>query len=349
MTRILLTFLVVFCVSCKQTNQTVPRIEGSIKENVKVVKTIAFGSCNHEDDSQKYWDEILKEKPDVWIWGGDNIYANSRDMSVLKRKYDSQLNNPYYQNFISEVDVFGTWDDHDYGANDGNKLFELKEESKTLALDFLGVSNLHEVRLREGIYQDYILGEPGQQIKLLLLDTRSFQDPLKPNPSGKSRYLKSQGDLLGEEQWIWLENELYENEAEVHIIMSSIQFIAEKHGFEKWDNFPNSKDKMIEIIHYSNARNVIFLSGDRHIGEISRLKIDSLNYPLYDITSSGLTHSYTKSKEVNPYRIGALVVDKNYGILNFDWKKDKVHIQCKIKGMDGSIYVHESLGEFALN
>lgn len=340
------------CSACKTNTTTTSTKDYLISKSPKSIKSIskiAFGSCNHEDDSQEYWQEIAKNHPDLWIWGGDNIYGDSNIPDVLKRKYNLLKTNQHYQKFRNSVPIIGTWDDHDYGMNDGNKTFTIKEESKQLMLDFLDVPATSTVFQHPGCYMSYVFGDVGKRIKILLLDTRTFQDVLKKNPSGKSRYLKStDGDLLGMEQWNWLEQELYKDEAEVHIIMSSIQVIADKHGFEKWDNFPRSKDKLISIIHYSNARNIMFLSGDRHIGEISRIVNDSINYPIYDITSSGLTHSYTKSKEINPYRLGNLVVDKNYGVLEFDWKKDSVDVICKIKGMQGQEFVNHKI-EFSIN
>ena len=332
--------------SIKATNEYLSSISPS---TIKNIKTIAFGSCNHEDDDQSYWNEIAKNNPDLWIWGGDNIYGDSKAMKVLKSKYDLLKENSFYQDFRNIVPVIGTWDDHDYGDNDGNKTFSMKAESKELMLEFLDVPATSDVYNHEGVYMSYSFGDVGKRVKVILLDTRSFQDVLSKNPSGKSRYLTSkEGDILGKEQWNWLEQELYNNVADVHIIMSSIQFIADKHGFEKWSNFPKAKDKLISMIHYSNANNVIFLSGDRHIAEISRIVNDSLNFPLYDITSSGLTHSYTKSKEVNPYRIGDLVVDKNYGILNFNWSDSTVVINCKLKGMSGQVYVNHDI-QYKLN
>jgi len=339
-----ISILLSFSCKSKIDSKNIENKPSASTNSIQNINTIAFGSCNREDKDQSYWKEISKNNPDLWIWGGDNIYGDSHDMNVLESKYQLIKTNKYYQEFRSKVPIIGTWDDHDYGQNDGNKYFIKKEESKVLMLDFLDVHITSDVFKHEGVYMSYTFGEPGKRVKIILLDTRSFQDKLTKNKSGKSRYNKSQnGDLLGEEQWNWLENELYKNEADVHVIMSSIQFIADKHGYEKWSNFPKSKDKMISIIHYSNANNVMFLSGDRHIGEISKNQIDSLNFPLYDITSSGLTHSYTKSKEVNPYRIGDLVVDKNYGVLQFDWKDKNVIVNCKIKGMDGSIFIDQNI------
>lgn len=318
-------------------------------ENVAVSK-IAFGSCSDEDKSQEHWLEIANDNPDLWIWGGDNIYADTEDMNVMAKKYAMQKSNKHYQNFISKVPVIGTWDDHDYGQNDGNKSYLKKKESKKLLLEFLDVSPLNPVYNHDGVYMSYEIGEPHKKVKIILLDSRSFQDILEEDKNSKARYLKSMdGDILGEEQWQWLTNELQNSSAEINIIVSSIQFIADKHAYEKWANFPKAKQRMLKLINENDKRNILFISGDRHIGEISKLSIDGLDYPLYDITSSGLTHSYTKSTEVNPYRIGDLVVDKNYGLLQFDWKPQSVNISCQIKGIDGKVLVNEDLGDFKIN
>src|SRR5690349_16464987 len=104
----------------------------------KNVYTIAFGSCNRESRPQPLWEEVEKDKPDLWIWLGDNIYGDSNDTTVLRAKYNMQLNQPGYKSLVSKTPIIGTWDDHDFGKNDGNKTFAAKKESQQLALDFLG-------------------------------------------------------------------------------------------------------------------------------------------------------------------------------------------------------------------
>ena len=66
---------------------------------------------------------------------------------------------------------------------------------------------------------------------------------------------------------------------------------------------------------------MVLLSGDRHIGEISRLNLPNLPYPLYDITSSGLTHVYKAADEENQYRISDLVTSLNFGLIKIDMKR----------------------------
>lgn len=282
--------------------------------NIEDIQRIAFGSCNVQEMNQAYWDTIAMQKPDLWIWMGDNIYGDSEDMNVLKQKYDKQKADKYYKNFIANTPILGTWDDHDYGVNDGNKLFKFKNESKALMIEFLDLEDLPNIEERPGVYYSVDIGQ-NNDVKVISLDTRSFQDVLKYNPTKETRYLPSDGDLLGEDQWKWLEKEIQNSESKLNIIVSSIQFIAVDHKFEKWANFPKSRDRMLELLSQNRDKKVIFISGDRHLAEVSRMDLRSLQYPLYDITSSGLTHSYEKADEPNRYRISKLSGQKNFAVL----------------------------------
>ncbi len=93
---------------------------------------IAFGSCNNQSLTNTLWGEIKKNKPDVWIWVGDIIYSNTEDMNYLQQNYLRQKSNKDYTDFIKNVDVMGTWDDHDYGLNDGGIEYPKKVESQKL-------------------------------------------------------------------------------------------------------------------------------------------------------------------------------------------------------------------------
>ena len=307
----------------------------------KAINTIAFGSCSHEDDSVQLWDDIIATKPDLWIWMGDNIYGDTQDMGLMKKKYDTQKARPDYQRLLKTCPVIGTWDDHDYGVNDGGKFFSKKEESKKLALDFLGVPAKAKVRKHEGIYDSYVFGPHRRQVKVILLDTRTFRDTVIISKIPGHRYDPNpEGDILGEKQWKWLRNELMGSDAEVNIIVSSIQFLADDHYWEKWGNFPGARKRMLDLLEATRRHSpVIFISGDRHIAEVSRLNMPKLPYALYDFTSSGLTHTWDEARdEKNSLRVGHLIVQKNFGVLRFNWAEPLLNIEMEVHGKDGVIW-----------
>lgn len=301
---------------------------------------IAFGSCSHEHDSIQMWDNIITHHPKAWIWMGDNIYGDTYDMGLMKSKYDMQKGRPSYQKLISSAEIYGIWDDHDYGINDGGKEYRMKEESKKLMLDFLDIPESHDVWNHPGGYQSYDINDGDLKIKLLLLDTRYFRDTLERNINPPPNYLpNASGTILGEEQWRWLEKELTGSDADIHLIGSSIQLIPNDHGYEKWGNFPKERQRFFELIAKTAPARPIILSGDRHIAEFSKIDLEGLGYPLYEFTSSGLTHTWSLNSTVeeNQYRVGEMIISKNFGLIEIEHNKNSIKINLIVRGSDNEV------------
>lgn len=296
--------------------------------------TITFGSCSHEDDDQSYWDLIAQQNPDLWIWLGDNIYGDSEDMAVIESKYTQLKTDSNYRAFHEEKAIIGVWDDHDYGVNDGGKEYPKKKETRDLMFEFLDVPQTHPAWQREGGYTSYTFGEKGKKVKVILLDARYFRDSLEKSYPAPKRYVyipNTDGDILGEAQWNWLTGELKNSDAQLHLIGSGIQIIPEDHRFEKWANFPNARKKLFETIAASGQENVVLLSGDRHISEFSQMSITGKEKPLYEFTSSGLTHTWGSARgEENQHRVGELTIATSYGLIAIDWNATPLNVTMKM-------------------
>ncbi len=303
------------------------------------IYSIAFGSCDNQRLKNELWKSIDENHPAAWIWGGDDVYSDTEDMKELKENYAIQKNDSDYLQFISNKQILGTWDDHDYGLNDGGEEYPYKRESQQLLFDFLGTSKDAPERFRDGVYNSRVIDFDGNKVKVIVLDTRFFRTAvtkavnskkrLQPNPYG-------QGTILGEAQWKWLEQELNTSDAQFNVIVSSIQLVSNQHGFECWGNFPHEIDKLEKMLAASKAKGTFIISGDRHIATFSSKKIANLNYPLVDFTSSGLTHVYSSfSGEENPYQIGKVVAEKNFGLLQFDFTNNCVIMQ--IRGLENKL------------
>jgi alkaline phosphatase D len=321
--------LLTFSIIVVLVNACTPRPTSSSDLRTAPLTQIAFGSCSHEYDPQPLWKPILKNRPQLWIWLGDNIYGDTHDMLVMKQKYEVQKTHAEYKKLAASSTVIGIWDDHDFGINDGGKAYAKKEESQQLMLDFLDVPAGSERRTREGAYESYTYGPEGKQVKVILLDARYFRDTLMKQ---NKLYIPNEtGTILGEAQWQWLEKELKDSKAAVHLIASGIQMIPEEHIYEKWANFPQERKRLLELISSTKAPGVILLSGDRHIAEISKYTHPSVAYPIYEVTASGLTHSATNNKgEPNRYRVGKLINVLNFGVITIDWKQPlNVHLQIR--------------------
>lgn len=289
---------------------------------------IAFGSCNNQQLENKLWPSVIKNNPNVWVWGGDNIYSDTYDMEKMALDYKTQKEDNEYMKVVNSTRVLGTWDDHDYGLNDGGEEYEMRKESQQLFLDFMDVPKDDPRREREGIYHAEIFETTKGSIKIIVLDTRYFRTGLTKSETQNRRFqpnIYGEGTILGKEQWQWLAAELKNSKTDFNVIVTSIQLLSGEHGFETWANFPHEQDKLYSLIKASKAKGVMVLSGDRHISEFSKKEIKGIKYPLVDFTSSGLTHVYSSfSGEPNPNRVGEVISEKSFGVLRFNFKAKRV-------------------------
>lgn len=306
---------------------TVCSISAQDRQFKKPLTSLAFGSCNRTDLNPIIWNAIADKQPEVWVWLGDIVYTDSGSMEDLESKYTIQKQLPAYQRLKNQSQVYGVWDDHDFGANDAGSTFEQKITSRELLFDFLDLPPNHMARQREGAYQSYCFGEAEQKLCLYLLDVRYFKEPYEVDPNPSQRYKKNEGMLLGEAQWQWLESQLAKDNAKIHLFGGGIQLLSPEHPYEKWANFPKAQKRFIDLLEKNKIQTPIYLSGDRHIAEISARELKSKS-TLYDVTSSGLTHSYDSLKEeVNPFRISPLITHLNFGMLQINWEKSILQVQ----------------------
>jgi alkaline phosphatase D len=298
---------------------------------------IAFGSCMHQSLPKPVLDLATASAPDLFVFLGDNIYGDTDDMAVLAAKYAEQAASPELQRLRSATPTIATWDDHDYGRDDAGAEYPYKAESKALFLDFWDEPADSLRRRRDGIYTSYLFEEEGGTVQLILLDTRWFRDALDPNDgSGKNDYQPTNDTtrtLLGVEQWAWLEMELA-RPADVRIIATSIQLAHEYNGWESWTNMPHERQRMVDLVRASGAEVTLFISGDAHWAELSRFEGDG-GYPLYDLTSSGITEDWPEIAE-NVNRIGSPVADNNYGFVEIAWGDDDDLIALGIVDVSGA-------------
>lgn len=300
---------------------------------------IGFGSCSNQNVPIPIFKLINQKKPDVFVFLGDNVYADTRNPEHMKITYSKLGNNPDYQVLTRQSNVIATWDDHDYGSNDAGRHFDFKEQSKQIFLDFFNEPAQSERRERPGIYTSYYYQTNNKTIQVILLDTRTFRDDLieyggefKNNKKffyrlSYSPYKTADSTLLGEPQWKWLEEEL-KKPADVRVIGSSIQFGITYNGFESWANFPHEKTRMLNLIKSTKANGVLFISGDVHYAELSKMQSDSL-YPIFDVTSSGLTQEW-KYATPNDNRLCGPVMRNNFGMLEFDFSLPDPIIRMQI-------------------
>lgn len=336
----ILLIILIFCASCSKKLTIFKNIEGPFAERSALPSVISFGSCNKVDKKQPLWDEIIKNEPDLWIWLGDIVYADTEDMNEMKTHYDAQKSIPSYQQLRKDCQVIGIYDDHDYGVNNGGHEFPKRKESRDLLFNFLDVPANDPAWQHEGAYSVQNYKTDHHHLKVIMLDGRYFRE----DPPRKSERESSENTYLGENQWQWLEDELTKDQPEVLILGSGIQVIPVDHPFEKWANFPNERNRLLTLLEKSGIERIIIISGDRHLCEMSRLERQSGDQFLYEVTSSGMTHCFKGNiTEKNKHRLGRNFGKLNFGLIRIDWDQSPPHIQLELRGLNNELFSQYSL------
>jgi alkaline phosphatase D len=299
---------------------------------------IAFGCCADESKPQPVWEPVLARHNDLFIFLGDNIYADTRDMELMRRKYAKLAAQPGFIRLRDSTPVVAMWDDHDFGENDAGGDFPMKDESRRIFLDFWQEPADSPRRERDGVYASYVFGPPGERVQVILPDlryNRTAMTPMalqgadyeawgrrqvaagRPLPGPYVRNPDHAATMLGERQWQWLERQ-FDVPAEIRLFGSSVQVLADATGWEAWANFARDQDRLFDVIRRKRANGVVFLSGDIHYAELSKLDVN-VPYPLWDLTSSGLTEEW-RVPTPNANRASEVVADANFGWIDIDWK-----------------------------
>ncbi|MFZ4404479.1 MAG: alkaline phosphatase D family protein [Pseudobdellovibrionaceae bacterium] len=296
------------------------------------LSTIAFGSCANQDAPQPLWNEILKNDPQLFLFMGDNIYASKAEQKPASEQYKKLNKIPEYKKARESIPFMATWDDHDYGVNDGGANNPDKIQAQKDFSNYWRYIKDSIPLNQEGIYHSKLLGPNKKTVLVIMLDTRYFRSPLVPandpnNP--KLKYLPNKdkkSTLLGEKQWQWLEAQL-RRKADLTIVVSSIQMLAETPGFEKWGNFPHEKERFFNTLKKTRAKNVFIFSGDRHIGFMSEEKINGWG-TLYEVSSSSINRPTDLSEE-DPAYLFPIYNQENFALMKIDWQTHKIFFELR--------------------
>jgi alkaline phosphatase D len=306
----------------------------ALPEESAPLSHILFGSCHTAEAPIPILRTIASEPADLFVYLGDNVYGDTRgDMSLpeLRAQYQLLSSHPDFRALRATHPMIATWDDHDYGLNDAGGDFSAREYAKRIFETFWGTGA--RTSNRDGVYDAYVFGPEGQRVQIILLDTRSARSPLTRLPQRGARGPYGQSDdvnqrMLSDTQWRWLASQL-RRPADIRIIASSIQVLADGHDFEAWETLPREQMRLLDTIRSAQARGVLFVSGDRHIAGLYRQE-GLLPYAVHELTTSSLNLSFRDtSDERSSNQIGDMYAPVNYGAISFDWGRRELALQIK--------------------
>ncbi len=319
----------------------------------EVVSRIAFGSGADQDRGQPVWDTVLALRPQLTLMLGNSVLADTEDMQQLRLQYDKLTAKPGFAELRRQSRFLATWNDLDFGQEDGGADFEKRAESQEIFLDFWNEPTGSPRRQQQGVYTSQRFGPPGRRLQVILLDTRYGRGPLwrvSPDEArrrellGMGPYLANDHErarMLSEEQWRWLEEQLRQP-ADLRLIATSIPFVMEFTGRESWANMPNERQRLIDLVRDTGATGVLLLSGDTPWADVSRLDGEA-PYPLWDFTSGPFNRRETAGIGPNRHRVGQATREPGFGYIEVDWTAADPEVRVEVRSVANRRLLRQTL------
>lgn len=287
---------------------------------------------------------MAKEKAAMMLWLGDNWYLREADYysnwGIWYRAHrDRSLE--VLQPFLRAMPHYAIWDDHDYGPNDGDKSFILKEESRKVFMNYW--ANPSYGFDGQGIYSKVTVND----CEFFLMDDRYFRsnDDMEAYISGKPNPAKR---MWGPEQMEWLKNALKQSRAPFKFIVTGSQTMNPASPYDCLQDYPIEFQELMTFLSVENVPGVLFLTGDRHHSEVIRYNRGS-QYPLYDITSSPMTAGVARvsgTEKDNPARVAnTLVETQNFTRVSVSGPVNNRKLKVEFVDAKGVVLGSWSVGE----
>jgi len=313
--------------------------------------TVALGSCMYINEpifdrpgkgygsDYGIFNKIYEKSPDAMLWLGDNTYLREADWYTrtgILHRYTHTRSLPELQPLLASTHHFAIWDDHDFGPNDSDRSFIHKDKTLEAFDLFWGNPTTGVPQFEGGITTSFQWND----IEFILLDNRYFRSPNKRKSGDRT--------ILGEDQFEWLIDKLAASKAPFKIVAIGGQVL---NTYEKWENYINhhhkERGRLLKRIEEENIKNVIFISGDRHHSELSKMTNGAGN-SIYDLTCSPLTSGTGKRDEENRLRVeGTMVANQtNFGLMTFSGPRKERKLTMQIFNKEGQeIWKREIIAE----
>ena len=301
--------------------------------------SVAIGSCAYVNEEvydrpgkpygsdYQIFNSIYQKHPDAMIWLGDNIYLREVDWysrtGILARNTHTR-SLPEMQPLLASTHHYAIWDDHDYGPDNSDRTYIHKETTLEAFRLFWG-NPTFGVNGQKGITTFFQYND----IDFFLMDDRYFRSP--------NRLEGGDQTMLGKEQLEWLIEALAASYAPFKMVCIGNQVLNPVQAHETYQNlFPEERAYLLKRIEEEDIRNVVFLTGDRHLTELSQY-VNARDHAVYDLTVSPLTAGVNPNDEANELRVeGTLVNEHNFGLLEFSGPRKERVLTIRVIDADGN-------------
>jgi alkaline phosphatase D len=300
-------------------------------------KTV-IGSCTFINDSiydrpgrgyggeYEVFESIVSAEPDMMLWLGDNVYLREVDFqsySGYLYRYTHTRALPEMQELLKACPNYAIWDDHDYGPNDGDASWIHRDWAQEAFKTFWANPSYGAPSGANNIATAFRFSD----VEFFLLDNRSQ----RIHHNNRTQDIH----VLGEEQIDWLIAALNKSKAPFKMVAVGGQFLNTAERHENMANFPE-RQEIIDRIEEEHIHGVVFLTGDRHCTDMSRIELEG-GAVIHDLTVSPLTSSaYDNTDEPNDLRVeGTTVPFRNFAELNFSGPRKNRSLEIIVKDANG--------------
>lgn len=238
--------------------------------------TAVLLSCVNQKDTAVVWREIGTLQPDVLCLSGDTPYIDTSELATIRDKHRAFLQEEPLAKIGEGTSVVGTWDDHDFGRNNGNGL-SMGEGAEATRKGFVEYRAHARFGSNDsGIYHKSDLGA----LEIFHLDPRSFSQ-LGPSPVDPN-----QTTCFGKTQWEWLRKSLKASQAPFKVLSMGAIWQDKKNG-ETDDMFTYwyERDALLDFIRDEGISGVVLHGGDIHVSRYLRHP-KRVGYDLHDFIVS---------------------------------------------------------------
>jgi alkaline phosphatase D len=282
----------------------------------------AIGSCAYVNDApydrpgelygqkMEIFRAIAEARPDAMVWLGDNWYYREGDFfsnAGLRYRAAHTRSLAEMQPLLGATHHYAIWDDHDFGPNDADESYRMRETSLGVFKDYWANPG-YGTAATPGVFSRFEWND----VELFLLDDRYHRTP---NASVEPEARR----MFGAAQLTWLEEALRSSRATFKIVAGGNQMLNPIADYEGFSRVPVEQNRLFSFLRAEKIPGVVFLSGDRHHTELLRRDEPGL-YPLYEFTSSALTSGGGRlaAEANNPARVPGtwLTETRNFGLVD---------------------------------
>ncbi|MDB4664596.1 alkaline phosphatase D family protein [bacterium] len=288
---------------------------------------VSFVSCVDVEPT-KIWNEMEKLEVDAVCLMGDTPYIDSSDLDVVRKKHRQFLQMPDLARLGQTTPVVGTWDDHDFGKNNGNGLNFREEKSRTRRAFVDYRAHDRYGNGGEGVYHKMDLGA----LEIFFLDPRYFSQ-IEPSPVDAD-----QPTCFGKQQWEWLLQGLRDSKAKFKVLAMGAIW-QDKKNSETDDMFTYwyERDALLDFIKEEQISGVTLLGGDIHVARHLKHP-DRVGYDLHDfIISPGHERTITGLDVYHPSLLWSLVEGRQFLTLTADTRGQNPQLTAEFRQPEGQV------------